>query len=389
MPAIAPSSPITALVTGANGYIAAHTIRTLLSRSPQWQVVGTVRSASKGIYLTETLFKEATQEGRFRVVVVEDIGLDGAFDEIFKDGDIEVVFHMASPVTYQFEETDDIIVPALKGTTSILASALRYGTSLKRIVLTASTATIITPDAPPPATFDETCWNEASVKEVEEKGKNANPREVYRASKVLAEKAAWKFVEDHKHEIGWDLVVMCPPLVLGPPIHDTTGPSGPLSAINMTMQTFYNNVVLGPTSPSTLNTASNCWVDVRDIAEAEVRAAEREACGGERIVLSGGEYWWQDIVDVAHTITPPPIPNLPLGLPGSTKDKPFEVIYNTSKAYRLLGMGRADSSSTSDNGRRGKVNGMKTLGEMVSDSIEWFATVGGVKEGGRGLLEAK
>lgn len=191
----------------------------------------------------------------------------------------------------------------------------------------------------------------------------------------------------------------------------------------MTMQTFCNNAVLGPTSPSTLNTASNCWVDVRDIAEAEVRAAEREACGGERIVVSGGEYWWQDIgmfppfpavllhsvrtfhrpprkalltlypllqkVDVAHTVTPPPIPNLPLGLPGSTKDKPFEVIYDTSKAYRLLGMGRADGSSTSDNGKREKVNGMKTLDEMVRDSMEWFAKVGGVKEGGRGLLETK
>lgn len=189
------------------------------------------------------------------------------------------------------------------------------------------------------------------------------------------------------------------------------------------MQLFYNNVVLGPTSPSTLTTASNCWVDVRDIAEAEVRAAEREACGGERIVVSGGEYWWQDIgtllpfpdvflhsirtfhrppqralltlypsvqkVDVARNITPPPIPNLPLGIPGSTKDKPFEVIYDTSKAYRLLGMGRADGGSTSDNGKREKVNGMKTLDEMVGDSIEWFATVGGVKEGGRGLLEAK
>lgn len=80
-----------------------------------------------------------------------------------------------------------------------------------------------------------------------------------------------------------------------PPIHDTTGPNGPLSALNMTMQTFYNNVVLGPTSPTALSTGSNCWVDVRDIAEGEVRAAEREACGGERIVVSGGEYWWQDI----------------------------------------------------------------------------------------------
>lgn len=149
MHAITPSTPVTALVTGANGYIAAHTIRTLLSRSPRWQVIGTVRSASKGTYLTEKLFKQEAEEGRLRVVIVEDIGLDGAFDEVFKSERIDVMFHMASPVTYQFEEIDgaysisdnvwangvvsklcwaiDIIVPALKGTTSILASALKYG----------------------------------------------------------------------------------------------------------------------------------------------------------------------------------------------------------------------------------------------------------------------
>lgn len=106
MPAVTSSTLITALVTGANGYIAAHTIRALLSRSPQWQVIGTVRSASKGTYLTENLFAKETQEGRFKVAVVGDIGQDGAFDEVFNDAKIEVVFHMASPVTYRFEETD-------------------------------------------------------------------------------------------------------------------------------------------------------------------------------------------------------------------------------------------------------------------------------------------
>lgn len=93
-------------------------------------------------------------------------------------------------------------------------------------------------------------------------------------------------------------------------------------------------------------------------------------------------------MDVAHNITPPPVPNLPLGLPGSTKDKPFEVIYDTSRAYRLLGMGRPDGTSVNERGGA-VVQGMKTLEEMVKDSLVWFVEVGGVREGGRGALEAK
>ena len=31
--------------------------------------------------------------------------------------------------------------------------------------------------------------------------------------KVALSEAAWKFVEDHKTEIGWDLVVINPPFV--------------------------------------------------------------------------------------------------------------------------------------------------------------------------------
>lgn len=106
MPSINTSHPITVLVTGANGYIAAHTIRTLLSRSSQLHVIGTVRSASKGTYLSEKLFRKEAEEGRFRVVIVADIEQDGAFDEVFEHEKIEAAFHMASPVTYRFEETD-------------------------------------------------------------------------------------------------------------------------------------------------------------------------------------------------------------------------------------------------------------------------------------------
>ncbi|KAJ7898306.1 hypothetical protein B0H14DRAFT_2557339 [Mycena olivaceomarginata] len=37
----------------------------------------------------------------------------------------------------------------------------------------------------------------------------------YRASKTLAERAAWDFVEKHKSKLGWDLVMINSPFVAG------------------------------------------------------------------------------------------------------------------------------------------------------------------------------
>ena len=71
MPTIQPggtASDIRVLVTGANGFVAAWLVRTLLERG--YSVRGAVRSADKGKYLLE-MFKEYGE--KFEVVVVEDI----------------------------------------------------------------------------------------------------------------------------------------------------------------------------------------------------------------------------------------------------------------------------------------------------------------------------
>ena len=57
-----------ALVTGANGYIAALVVRTLLEQG--YSVLGTVRSASKGEHLKRTF---ASYGDKFGIAVVEDI----------------------------------------------------------------------------------------------------------------------------------------------------------------------------------------------------------------------------------------------------------------------------------------------------------------------------
>ena len=58
---------------------------------------------------------------------------------------------------------------------------------VKRIVVTSSTASIITP-SDKPVTLTERDWNTVAPKVVEEKGADAGPPTMYQASKVLAEK---------------------------------------------------------------------------------------------------------------------------------------------------------------------------------------------------------
>ena len=56
-------------------------------------------------------------------------------------------------------------------------------------------------------------WNETILKIVKGKGDKAESRELYIASKTLAEKAAWKYVDDNKNKIKFDLVAVLPSYV--------------------------------------------------------------------------------------------------------------------------------------------------------------------------------
>jgi nucleoside-diphosphate-sugar epimerase len=108
----------------------------------------------------------------------------------------------------------DLIVPAVRGTTSILNSALKHGSALKRLILTSSVAAVREENTVPRA-FNESNWNNLAVEAVKTRGSAAGPVTIYLASKTLAEKAAWEFVAAHKSEISWDLVAINPPFIFG------------------------------------------------------------------------------------------------------------------------------------------------------------------------------
>lgn len=163
---------------------------------------------------------------------------EGAFDEYVKD--VIAIEHTASPFTSQIDDPQEVLAPAVAGTTSILKSAIQHGKNVQRVVVTSSTAAIL--EIPKePKVLNETNWNNQAVKETEEKGREADSGSKYQASKVLAERAAWKIVEENKEKIGWELVTLNPPYVFGPPLQEINGTAN----LNESLKLWRDIVLLG------------------------------------------------------------------------------------------------------------------------------------------------
>ncbi|KAI0261892.1 NAD-P-binding protein [Gloeopeniophorella convolvens] len=318
--------PAKALVTGANGYVAAWVTRALLDAG--YSVRGTVRTSPKGEQL-KAAFK--SYGDKLEYIVVEDMMQGGAFDEAVKG--IDIVHHVASPTALQLNDPDDFIVPALKGTVGVLESIRQTGSSVKRFVYTSSCATIQNYTGGGPFLFDETSWNEPVLKELEEKGKATPGLSAYRASKTLAEKAVWNFYEKHKESIDWDVVTLCPCYVFGVPAIEPASPA----ELSASMQVFYS-ITLGQKEHGGLGDGGNSWVDVRDVGTAHALASHATGAGNQRIIVSHGGFFWQDLWDSANAIAPTSLTSIPKGEPGSTKGKVPFIAYSRAKMDSVLGL---------------------------------------------------
>jgi dihydroflavonol-4-reductase len=267
------------LVTGATGFIASHTIADLLAHG--YEVRGTVRSRAKAL-------KEAALAripGAERLELVEADLLDAASFEKPAQG-CHAVLHMASPYAINVKDPQrDLVDPAVKGTQAVLAAAAKAG--VRRVVLTSSLAAI-TDEPPQDHALTEADWNE----------KSSLTRNPYYFSKTLAERAAWRFMEEAKP--AFDLVVVNPFLVIGPSYTKALNESNKMLA-DMTKGVYPGLLAL-------------TWgfVDVRDVARAHVLALETPAAKG-RYLCSGDILTMRQTAAALHEALPQAkLPSLPL-----------------------------------------------------------------------------
>ncbi len=238
-------------VTGASGFIGAEIVRVLLERG--YTVHGTVRDIANE-RKTEPLTSLDGAEERL-VLFAANLLDEKSFDEAFVGCD--VIMHIASPYVIDVEDPQrDLVDPAVRGTTAVLDAAARSGA--RRVVLTSSSAAIT--DEPQDRIYTEADWNTRS----------SLTRNPYHYSKTLAERAAWDFVESDAP--GFDLVVINPVGVIGPSLA-----SGVNTSNRITM-----DLLNGGVYPAIVDLAFPL-VDVRDVAEAHVRAAENHDASGRYI----------------------------------------------------------------------------------------------------------
>lgn len=153
---------------------------------------------------------------------------------------MDAIYHIASPFHLNAHHPAEIIIPAVSGTCNLLRSAQTYGTDLKRVIIVSSTTAVfeLTGEA---RVYSEENWNDHAVYEVATKGRDANQFSKYCASKTLAERAAWGFYTNNKHILKWDMVVINPPYVFGPILHDVQK----LSGVNTSLEHWFNFVLGG------------------------------------------------------------------------------------------------------------------------------------------------
>lgn len=292
-------------VTGATGFIGAHCVGLLLEQ--EYKVKAQSRTMEKYLKLENSV--PADKRHLIEPAVTSDI--TNYHEMVALMAGCTRVLHLASPFNFAVKDyLKDLLMPALRGTEAVMQAAYANHT-VKRLVLTSSFAAIYDANLglQPGAVITEDNYSPLTW---EDGVKTDNPAVAYRASKTIAEKAAWDFIEENSPHFG--LCVLCPTMVFGP-LYSTKLISS-LKELNFSNKIISNLLFsAGSELPPTKNPV---WVDVRDVAKYHISALTRKEASNQRFLLSAGDYDNQEIADILHANLPAELANrIPLGSPGA------------------------------------------------------------------------
>jgi len=138
----------------------------------------------------------------------------------------------------------------------------------------------------PEHTYSEEDFNPITQEQAME-----NPINGYRASKTFAEKAAWDFVE--KEKPNFTISTINPPMVFGPVANYLNS----LDNLN-TSNERVRDAALGKFKDEIPYTGIHIWIDVRDVAEAHVKAMEIPEAASKRFFVTTGYFSNKEICDI-------------------------------------------------------------------------------------------
>jgi nucleoside-diphosphate-sugar epimerase len=238
------------------------------------------------------------------------------------------VLHVASPIFFNLpKDENEIIRPAVEGTIRVLKAARNAG--VKRVVLTSNFGAIGYSHKDPNTLITEEEWTDPNEKMTS-----------YNKSKVLAERAAWDFM--NKEGGSLELSVINPVFILGPSL----GPDIP-SSFGILNHLLDGSMKAIPNIPFNV-------IDVRDVADLHIRAMTNPNAKGQRfLALAGGVIRMPEIArlmknkmpDVAKKVSTRKLPDWVLSVAALFNEQAriavpmVKIIRNVSsaKAKKVLG----------------------------------------------------
>ncbi len=246
----------TVVLTGVTGYVAKHIALKLLAAG--YAVCGTLRDMTRADEVRAALAPHLDEGALSRLRFVQ-------LDLLHDDGWVEAmegasaIIHTASPFPGAQPSEETLLVrTAVEGTQRALAAAKAAG--INRAIVTSASAAMI--DIYKRGLMDETDWCRLDDPEILP----------FTKSKTLAERAAWDFALQNDMA----LTVLNPGLILGPPLDRHYGTSVGIVAR-----------VLRGTDWMLPFVGFTC-VDVRDLAEAHLRALQRPETAKRRFPCVAG-----------------------------------------------------------------------------------------------------
>lgn len=278
------------VVTGATGFVGYHVARKLVEKN--WgEVVCTARADSKLRYLKELGVRILHADLR------DALSLERALEGC------DTLFHVAADYRLWAKNPEELIQSNVQGTENILFAAKKC--KVKKIVYTSSVSAV---GRPHPKTREEKRGKREENRQEWERQfcgdetMDPTPEQLigaYKKSKYQAELVARKFARQ-----GLPVVIVNPSTPIGS--HDIKPtPTGKLILDFLKKQ-----------MPAYLDTGLNL-VDVEDVAEAHLLAAEKGKIG-ERYILGNQNLLLKEILDVLAKIT---------GLPAPKFKIPYWVAY--------------------------------------------------------------
>lgn len=314
----------TVLVTGGSGFLGGRCILQLLEQG--YDVRATVRSKSRVPSVDSGLSGALGRPAELDFFVA-DLGGDAGWDEAVAGCDY--VLHVASPFPpSQPKDPQELIGPARDGALRVLRAALAAG--VKRVVLTSSTVAVRNgATVPLDVPYTEGNWTDPDLP-------GLTP---YGQSKTIAERAAWDLVKESGDSDR--LAVVNPSAILGPVLGEEDSSS--LQIIRRMLDGMPGVPRLGFS-----------FVDVRDVADLQIRAMTEPQAGGQRFIASGPFLWLSEVSKILRE-----------GLPEEAGKAPTRIV--PKPLIRLMGI--FDPSIRSVIGDIGKVASFST--EKARTMLGW------------------